>query len=151
MEADNIHSCGAVCVASLPPTAFSLLSRTAFSLPLLLLPPPVVAAFALLLPTQPLLLLSSMLFCFSFAAAAATAAAAAAVATATTGYHCSCGCHPLPHRKLSSRFALHRCMAAANSKIDLRSELFLMFMFIPLTELWYHPLSLLLLISLLGK
>jgi hypothetical protein len=54
---------------------------------------------------------------------------------------------------LSSRFALHRCMAAANSKIDLRSELFLMFMFmfIPLTELWYHPLSLLLLISLLGK
>ena len=66
-------------------------------------------------------------------------------------YHCNCGCHPLPHRKLSSRFALHRCMAAANSKIDLRSELFLMFMFIPLTELWYHPLSLLLLISLLGK
>ena len=67
-----------------PPTAFSLLSRTAFSLPLLLLPPPVVAAFALLLPTQPLLLLSPMLFCFSFAAAAATAAAAAAAATATT-------------------------------------------------------------------
>ena len=52
-------------------------------------------------------------------------------------YHCNCGCHPLPHRKLSSRFALHRCMAAANSKIDLRSELFLMFMFIPLTKLWY--------------
>ena len=48
-----------------PPTAFSLLSRTAFSLPLLLSPPPpVVAAFALLLPTQPLLLLSPMLCAF---------------------------------------------------------------------------------------
>ena len=46
-----------------PPTAFSLLSRTAFSL-LLSPPPPVVAAFALLLPTQPLLLLSPMLFAF---------------------------------------------------------------------------------------
>ena len=136
-----------------PPTAFSLLSRTAFSLPLLLSPPPpVVAAFALLLPTQPLLLLSPMLFAFLLLLLLLPPRCRCRRCCCYC-YHCNCGCHPLPHRKLSSRLALHRCMAAANSKIDLRSELFLMFMFmfIPLTELWYHPLSLLLLISLLGK
>ena len=82
---------GAVCIS-----AYSLLSRTASSL-LLSPPPPVAVAFALLLPTQPLLLRPLMLYSFSFCCCRHRCRHRHRCrCRCCCCYRCNSGCHPLP-------------------------------------------------------